>query len=160
VARSLLGVGALLFASVVGPVVLAPASAAARPAMTQACPPPRPGHAGCLVLFQPQAAVNRAIAAGSTGLASNPKGWSPQAIESAYRLPVARNSHQTVAVSIAYGTPRLALYLAVYRTHYHLPPCTIGSGCLRIVNSTGRPRRCRAQARSLAGRWRRPWMCR
>jgi hypothetical protein len=50
---------------------------------------------------------------------------------------VARSSHQTVAVSIAFDTPKLARYLAVYRKHYGLPPCTVASDCLRIVNQHG-----------------------
>jgi len=104
-----------------------------------ACPLPRPGHAQCLALFRPQTAVNRAIAAGVTGPASTPRGWSPRAIESAYQLPVTRGSHQTVAVSIAYDTPALGRYLAVYRSHYGLPPCTAASGCLRVVNQDGKP---------------------
>jgi subtilase family protein len=88
-------------------------------------------------MFQPQVAVNAAIAAGVNAAAARPKGWSPRAIESAYRLPVARDSHRTVAVSIAFNTPRLGRYLAVYRKHYHLPPCTIVKHCLRIVNQRG-----------------------
>jgi len=104
-----------------------------------ACLPPRPGRAQCLVLFRPQTAINRAIAAGLHGPAAQPRGWSPQAIEAAYRLAVARDTHQTVAVSIAYDTPLLAQYLAVYRRHYGLPPCTVASGCLRVVNQDGKP---------------------
>jgi hypothetical protein len=41
------------------------------------CPPPRPGHAESLVPLWPQVAVNRAIAAGDTGSAAAPNGWSP-----------------------------------------------------------------------------------
>jgi hypothetical protein len=90
-------------------------------------------------MFRPQVAVNAAIAAGVRGQAAEPRGWSPQAIEAAYRLPAARESRQTVAVSIAYDTPQLGRYLAVYRQHYHLPPCTVSQRCLRIVNQQGRP---------------------
>jgi hypothetical protein len=72
------------------------------------------------------------------GAGAQAEGWSPEAVESAYKLPVARNSHQTVAVSIAFDTPKLARYLAVYRKHYGLPPCTVASGCLRIVNQRGK----------------------
>jgi subtilase family serine protease len=134
----LLGAVVLLVACLGCPAALVPADAAARPGMGPACSPPRPGYARCLVLFRPLVAVNRAIAAGDTGSAAAPKGWSPHAIESAYKLPVARNPHQTVAVSIAYDTPNLAQYLGVYRKHYGLPPCTKASGCLRIVNQRGK----------------------
>jgi subtilase family serine protease len=50
---------------------------------------------------------------------------------------VTRNPHQTVAVSIPFDTPKLAAYLAVYRKHFRLPPCTVASGCLRLVNQRG-----------------------
>jgi hypothetical protein len=42
-----------------------------------------------------------------------------------------------VAVVEAYGAPTVASDLATYRAQYGLPPCTTGSGCLRIVNQTG-----------------------
>jgi subtilase family serine protease len=89
----------------------------------------------CFALYRPQFAVNRALAAGR---ATRPAGWTPQQLERAYRLPVSRQSHQTIAVSIAYSTPHLAQYLAVYRKQFGLPPCTVASGCLRIVNQHGK----------------------
>jgi subtilase family serine protease len=42
-----------------------------------------------------------------------------------------------VAVSIAFDTAKLEQYLAIYRKHYGLPPCTTASGCLRKVNQRG-----------------------
>jgi hypothetical protein len=47
--------------------------------------------------------VNAAVAARAVGrrvpaAATTPAGWGPAAIEAAYRLPVARGSHQTVAI--------------------------------------------------------------
>ena len=39
----------------------------------------------------------------------------------------------------AFTTPKLALSLATYRKQYGLPPCTVASGCLRIVNQKGKP---------------------
>jgi subtilase family serine protease len=97
-----------------------------------------PGHARCFALYRQETAVNRAIAAGVRGAAAKPQGWSPKAIESAYRLPVSKNSHQTVAVSIAFDTPKLAQFLSTYRSHYGLPPCTAASGCFRKVNQRGK----------------------
>jgi subtilase family serine protease len=107
-------------------------------AMKPACPRPRPGHARCFALYRPQTSVNRAIAAGTGGAAAQPKGWSPKAIEAAYKLPVSQDSHQTVAVSIAFDTPKLAQYLAAYRQHYGLPPCSQASGCFTKVNQQGK----------------------
>jgi hypothetical protein len=105
--------------------------------MRAACPPPRPGHAQCFALYARQVRVNAAIAAGVTGAPSAPAGWGARDIESAYKLPVSRNPHQTVAVVDAYRTPALAANLAVYRKQYGLPACTRASGCLRIVNQQG-----------------------
>jgi subtilase family serine protease len=121
----------------------APAAAGlARPVqasgLRRACAwPPAPGDASCFVLYQPQTSVNRALAEGLTGAIARPKGLTPRQIQEAYRLPVGRQSHQTVAVSIAYNTPRLAQYLAVYRRHFGLPACTVASGCFRVVNEHG-----------------------
>ncbi len=103
-----------------------------------ACPTAPAGYDRCFVLYQPQTAVNRAIAEGLTGAVTRPRGWGARALEAAYKLPVGRESHQTVAVSIAYNTPGLAHYLAVYRKYFGLPRCTVGSGCFREVNQFGK----------------------
>jgi hypothetical protein len=115
--------------------------AAGAPALRPACPAPPSGYERCFTLYQPDAAVNQALAEGISNSVSRPMGLSPQAIESAYRLPVNRQSGQTVAVSIAFHTPHLAQYLAVYRQHYGLPPCTVASGCFRQVNQHGKASR-------------------
>ena len=109
-------------------------AAARAPRLRAACPVAGPRQARCFVLYQPVAAGARAAG----GQASRPLGWGARALEAAYRLPVGRRSHQTVAVSIAYNTPHLAHYLAVYRKHFGLPPCTVPSGCFRQVNQHGR----------------------
>lgn len=113
------------------------ASPRSGPPMRAACPAAQPGYYRCFTLYRPETAVNLAIADGLTGSASQPKGWSPRALQAAYNLPVVRSSDQTVAVSIAFDTPKLEQYLAVYRTHYRLPPCTTANGCLRKVNQRG-----------------------
>jgi hypothetical protein len=116
-----------------------PASAAA-PALRRACPAAAAGHMRCFAWYRSQVAVNRALAEGRSGHQTRPKGWGPKALERAYRLPVNRISHQTVAVSIAFHTPKLARYLKIYREHFGLPPCGTADGCLRIVNQNGRAR--------------------
>ncbi|MGO8957419.1 MAG: S8 family serine peptidase [Streptosporangiaceae bacterium] len=135
--------GLLMLATVSAPM----ASAAGRQATTQgpsglraACPAVPEGYMRCLVLYRTQTAVNRAIAAGMAGTAARPVGLTARQLEAAYRLPVSRRSHQTVAVSIAYDTPKLARYLAMYRKQFGLPPCTIASGCFRKVNQNGKVR--------------------
>jgi Subtilase family len=114
------------------------AGAAAMPALRAACPAAAPGDERCFALYRPTAAVNAALAGRVSSQVSRPSGLGAKAIESAYRLPVNRQSHQLVAVSIAFHTPHLAHYLAVYRQHYHLPPCTVASGCFRVVNQRGK----------------------
>jgi hypothetical protein len=107
--------------------------------MRRACAwPPAPGQESCFALYRPQVLVNRAIAEGLTGAIAKPQGLTPRDIETAYRLPVGRRSHQTVAVSIAFNTPHLANYLAYYRKYFHLPACTVSSGCFRVVNQGGK----------------------
>ena len=113
----------------------APASAAraARqaPAMRPACPVARPGHLRCFTLYRPQAAVNRTIAAGIDGPGRPAEGLdAPGRSRPPTSCRSGRNSHQTVAVSIAFDTPRLARYLAVYRKQFGLPPCTVGQRLL------------------------------
>src|SRR5262249_32337545 len=117
------------------PAAASPSAAA--PAVKAACPAAGLRHARCLTLYRPEAAVNRAIAAGARGLAAQPAGWGARAIRSAYKLPVGRNPHAAVAGSIAFDTPNLAQYLATYRAQYGLPPCTVASGCFRQVNQRG-----------------------
>jgi hypothetical protein len=116
----------------------APAAHRVAPGLRMACPPAPAGDARCFALYQVQTSVNRAIAEGIMGRPSRPAGLTPKAIESAYRLPVNRLTHQTVAVSIAYNTPHLAQYLAHYRHYFGLPPCTGASGCFRVVNQHGK----------------------
>lgn len=131
-------------------VVASVASTGARPAGTVARPAPKPtarfrpacphaptGYFRCFAIYRPQVSVNRAIAADIPGKVSRPIGLTPKEIEAAYRLPINRRSHQTVAVSIAFDTPRLARYLATYRHYFGLPPCTVKSGCFRKVNEYG-----------------------
>ncbi len=134
-------VGMFMLATASAPM----ASAAGLPARTPepsglraACPPVPEGYMRCFALYRTQTEVNRAIAAGVTGIAARPVGLTPRQLEAAYRLPISRWSHQTIAVSIAYDTPKLAHYLAMYRKQFGLPACTVASGCFRKVNQNGK----------------------
>jgi Subtilase family len=116
----------------------ADASNAARAAgYLAACPAVGPTELRCLALYAPRNAAAVARAAGF-GDVSAPAGWGATDIERAYRLPVSRNPHQTVAVVEAYDTPALQSYLDTYRREYGLPPCTTANGCFRKVNAAGR----------------------
>jgi subtilase family serine protease len=112
-----------------------PAGTTAASGYRPACPAARPGQVSCFALYAPQPAVNKALAAGAPAA---PGGWGARDLESAYRLPVGANPHQTVAVVEAYDTPDLAAYLAVYRKQYRLPPCTASDHCFRKVNEYGK----------------------
>src|ERR1700689_730196 len=86
------------------PVLAAGTSTGARPVpasarFRSACPNAPVGYFRCFALFRPQTSVNRAITEGIPGRASKPVGLTPREIEQAYRLPVGRHSHQTVAIS-------------------------------------------------------------
>ncbi|HEX9100718.1 MAG TPA: S53 family peptidase, partial [Polyangia bacterium] len=43
----------------------------------------------------------------------------------------------TIAITDAFGYAAAESDLAQYRTKYNLPPCTVASGCLKIVDQTG-----------------------
>ena len=66
----------------------------------------------------------------------------PPDLQSAYNINptrLATATPPTVAIVDAFGYTSLAADLAVYRTQYGLPPCTVGNGCLTIVNQDGQP---------------------
>ena len=66
-----------------------------------------------------------------------PNGFGPQDLESAYNIDVTLGAGLTVAVVDAFGYPKLESDLAMYRSTFNLPACTIASGCLKIVNDSG-----------------------
>jgi subtilase family serine protease len=132
------GAAARAAAGAVRPGAAGRPGAATAGGLRYACAPVPAGYARCFAMFRPQTAVNRALAAGLGSKVSKPSGLTPRQIESAYRLPVSRNPHQTVAVVEAYNTPHLASWLYTYRKHFRLPSCTVRSGCLRVVNQRGK----------------------
>ncbi|WP_431951452.1 Kelch repeat-containing protein [Actinacidiphila sp. bgisy167] len=68
---------------------------------------------------------------------SQPTGYGPADLRSAYDLPEGGGAGQTVAVVAAYDAPTAEQDLAVYREQYGLPPCTTGNGCFRKVDQRG-----------------------
>jgi hypothetical protein len=69
-----------------------------------------------------------------------PTGYGPADLQSAYGIDpnkLATTAAPVVAITDAFGYPKLEADLAVYRQTYGLPPCTIANGCLRIVNQQG-----------------------
>jgi subtilase family serine protease len=65
-----------------------------------------------------------------------PAGLAPADLVSAYSIP-AGGSGQIVGVVGAFSNPNLEADLAVYRSTFGLPACTVASGCLQIVNQDG-----------------------
>ena len=64
-------------------------------------------------------------------------GYGPTDIQSAYKLPAAGGSGQTIALVDAYDNPNAESDLATYRSDFGLPPCTTANGCFRKVNQSG-----------------------
>jgi MYXO-CTERM domain-containing protein len=58
-------------------------------------------------------------------------------LESAYALDPKANPGLTIGITDAFNYPSAESDLATYRQMYGLPPCTVASGCLTIVNQDG-----------------------
>ena len=79
----------------------------------------------------------RTLQSGERAAAATPQGWGPPDLVKAYNYNPALTPGATVAIIGAYGYANLESDLAMYRSTYGLPPCTIASGCLTVVNQTG-----------------------
>jgi hypothetical protein len=64
-------------------------------------------------------------------------GYGPADLVSAYALNTSLKPTTTIALVDAFGYPNAESDLAQYRSKYGLPPCTVASGCLTIVNQQG-----------------------
>jgi hypothetical protein len=100
-----------------------------------ACPAPtRAGQMTCMSIVQTMPRP-----AGQAGAAAF-RGYGPSDLRKAYGLMTAaarRGRGVTVAIVDGFNDPRAAVDLAHYRRLFHLPPCGVASGCLRIVNENG-----------------------
>jgi hypothetical protein len=72
----------------------------------------------------------RSPAAGDFGLR-------PQDLHSAYELPAASSSAQTIAIVDAYNDPSAEADLAEYSLEFGLPACTTANGCFQKVYASG-----------------------
>jgi subtilase family serine protease len=78
--------------------------------------------------------------AGHPAVNSNPSGYGPADLQSAYALASASAGNgggKTIAIVDAYDDPNAEADLAVYRSHFGLPACTTANGCFRKVNQNG-----------------------
>jgi hypothetical protein len=72
--------------------------------------------------------------------AALPQGYGPADLQAAYGIDptrLATTAAPVVAITDAFGYPKLESDLAMYRQTYGLPPCTVANGCLKIVNQQG-----------------------
>lgn len=116
-----------------GATAASPGSAAQSQTRTvRACPAnPRPGFATCLAV---------AVAGADGKVLSSAKplaGFTPTDVQKAYNLEGLKSHGATVAIVDGNAYPDLESDLATYRSHYGLPPCTVDSGCLTIMNQRG-----------------------
>jgi subtilase family serine protease len=127
-ASALLGVAIAAGSTTVG---VSPAAASpAMPAAAQVCDAPAiPGFVSCFAL--------RRTGTASAFTDSPPSGYSPDDLQSAYKLTNQGGVGATVAIIDAYDDPAAEADLAVYRSRYGLPPCTTANGCFRKVNQAG-----------------------
>lgn len=93
------------------------------------------GHFACfaerLVTPAPSTGTGRASAA--------PSGFGPADLSSAYGLGSAPSgAGRRIYVVDAFGDPNAAADLAVYRSRYHLPACTVANGCFQKLNEHGK----------------------
>jgi hypothetical protein len=65
------------------------------------------------------------------------EGLSPHDLADAYKIDTTVDPGVTIAIVDAFGYSNAESDLAAYRSRYSLPPCTVASGCLTIVNQMG-----------------------
>ena len=97
--------------------------------------PTRPGVMSCDALRRTD--IKGVREAALAAAAATPSGYGPASLDSAYKLSATGGSGQTVAVVDAMNDPNAAADLAVYRSQFGLPACTVASGCFRQVNENG-----------------------
>jgi subtilase family serine protease len=97
-------------------------------AATDVCPQVAPPKATCFAKI--------VTSGGPLATLDAPAGLAPADLVSAYSIP-SGGSGQTVAIVGAFSNPNLEADLAVYRSTFGLPACTVASGCLKIVNQDG-----------------------
>jgi len=68
---------------------------------------------------------------------AKPSGFGPADLASAYKLNASITSTATIAIVDAFHYANAESDLATYRSTFGLPPCTVASGCLKIVNQNG-----------------------
>jgi hypothetical protein len=141
---------ALLCASAAGAATVSPLPPSEYGARS-ICAPPAPRHAGCLAVElvprSPAAQAHRRPLGRTRVVAGSPQaptpaggnfGLRPQDLHSAYQLPSATSSTQTVALVDAYHDLSAEEDLNAYGSTFGLPgECTAANGCFKQVNQDG-----------------------
>lgn len=114
------------------------------------CGPVGPGFARCFALVRTDVRYDtpptyRAVLGSAQGdlatAAANGRigPLSPAQLQQAYSLPsAAAGKGQTVGIVDANDDPTAESDLEIYRKQFKLPPCTINTGCLQILNQGGK----------------------
>ncbi len=68
---------------------------------------------------------------------ATPHGFTAPEIQALYNIDPNLGEGKTIAIVDAYGYDDLEADLAVYRSTFALPECTVASGCLTILNNSG-----------------------
>ena len=87
--------------------------------------------------FQCKARVRSDGITGAATAVATPAGLGAGDLASAYKLNTSATPGATIAIVDAYGYAAAESDLATYRKQYGLPPCTVASGCLKIVTQSG-----------------------
>lgn len=97
---------------------------------------PKNGAAGPYARCFAEVRANAAHQVTPDADAPPPGSLGPADIQAAYHLPAGAPGG-TIAIVDAFGDSHAEADLAVFRSHYGLPACTIANGCLRIVDQNG-----------------------
>ncbi len=133
---ALIGVIAAAVTVVTPMAASATSNTPATPQPHDVCGPAAPGYARCFAEVRTDVHGGHGVR-GRTTATALPAGYGPADLHSAYNLPTAGGSGQTVGIVDAGDDPNAEADLAVYRTTYGLPACTTANGCFRKVNEAG-----------------------
>lgn len=78
------------------------------------------------------------LANGSAQVLTEPSGYGPADLGSAYLIPTTCTGTATIAIVDAYDDPNAENDLGIYRAQYGLPTCTTANGCFLKVNQSGK----------------------
>jgi len=115
-----------------------PARPALPPGQRYACGAVPAGQMACMAIIKTTAGVGFAAMAGTP---STQAALTPSDLRKAYKLTKASPNNgkgRLIAIVDAFNDPKLEADLKVYRSHFHLPPCTRANGCLHILNQRGK----------------------